>query len=80
MGLVGGATGLIGDPKEAGERVMNSARRGAGVDRPDPRRQLERFLSFEGDNAAIVVNNYDWTASLSTIDFLRDIGKHFPST
>jgi tyrosyl-tRNA synthetase len=68
---------MIGDPKEAGERVMNS------VDvvkewTSNIRSQLERFLSFEGDNAAIVVNNYDWTASLSTIDFLRDIGKHFP--
>jgi tyrosyl-tRNA synthetase len=42
------------------------------------RRQLERFLSFEGPNAASVVNNYDWTAGLSTIEFLRDIGKHFP--
>ena len=42
------------------------------------RRQIEPFLSFEGPNAATMVNNYDWTASLSTIDFLRDIGKHFP--
>ena len=42
------------------------------------RRQIEPFLSFEGENAATMVNNYDWTASLSTIDFLRDIGKHFP--
>jgi tyrosyl-tRNA synthetase len=42
------------------------------------RRQIEPFLSFEGDNAATMVNNIDWTASLSTIDFLRDIGKHFP--
>ena len=77
FGLVGGATGMIGDPKDAGERTLNSldvvkswtdAIRG----------QLERFLSFEGTNAATVINNYDWTASLSTIDFLRDIGKHFP--
>ena len=42
------------------------------------RRQIEPFLSFEGDNAATMVNNYDWTENLSTIDFLRDIGKHFP--
>jgi tyrosyl-tRNA synthetase len=77
VGLVGGATGLIGDPKEAGERKMNAVdvvkTWTTGI-----RAQLERFLSFEGANAAIVVNNYDWTASLSTIDFLRDIGKHFP--
>ncbi|HET6699369.1 MAG TPA: tyrosine--tRNA ligase [Nocardioidaceae bacterium] len=76
-GLVGGATGMIGDPKESGERVMNSLdtvkQWSATV-----RGQLERFLSFEGSNAATVVNNYDWTAGLSTIEFLRDIGKHFP--
>ena len=75
--LVGGATGMIGDPKESGERVLNSADVVTGwVDRV--RRQIEPFLSFEGSNAATMVNNYDWTAGLSTIDFLRDIGKHFP--
>jgi tyrosyl-tRNA synthetase len=42
------------------------------------RAQLEPFLTFDGDNAATMVNNYDWTQSLSTIDFLRDVGKHFP--
>jgi len=75
--LVGGATGLIGDPRDSGERILNSldtvndwVRRVRG--------QIEPFLSFEGDNRATMVNNYDWTASLSTIDFLRDIGKHFP--
>lgn len=77
FGLVGGATGLIGDPKEAGERRMNSVDVVKGWTGAI-REQLERFLLFEGDNAATVVNNYDWTASLSTIDFLRDIGKHFP--
>jgi len=75
--LVGGATGMIGDPKESGERTLNS------VDLVKEwvekvRHQVEPFFSFEGDNAATMVNNYDWTASLSTIDFLRDIGKHFP--
>ena len=75
--LVGGATGMIGDPKESGERVMNSAETVKDwVERV--RRQIEPFLSFEGDNAATMVNNLDWTESLSTIDFLRDIGKHFP--
>ncbi|GAB2756197.1 tyrosine--tRNA ligase [Nocardioides pakistanensis] len=76
-GLVGGATGMIGDPKETGERQMNSLdtvkQWSANV-----RSQLERFLAFEGSNAAQVVNNYDWTGGLSTIEFLRDIGKHFP--
>jgi tyrosyl-tRNA synthetase len=77
VGVVGGATGMIGDPKQSGERRLNT------VDVVKTwteaiRQQLERFLSFEGDAAATVVNNYDWTASLSTLDFLRDIGKHFP--
>ena len=75
--LVGGATGMIGDPKESGERTLNTLDTVRDwVDRV--RRQIEPFLSFEGENAATMVNNYDWTASLSTIDFLRDIGKHFP--
>jgi tyrosyl-tRNA synthetase len=75
--LVGGATGMIGDPKDSGERVLNSLDVvKAWVQRV--RAQIEPFLSFDGDNPATMVNNYDWTASLSTIDFLRDIGKHFP--
>jgi tyrosyl-tRNA synthetase len=75
--LVGGATGMIGDPKESGERTLNSL--DTVKDWTERvRRQVEPFVSIEGANAATVVNNYDWTASLSTIDFLRDIGKHFP--
>ncbi len=75
--LVGGATGMIGDPRDSGERTLNSA---DVVEQWSDRvrRQVSAFVSFEGDNAATVVNNHDWTASLSTIDFLRDIGKHFP--
>ncbi len=75
--LVGGATGMIGDPKESGERSMNSAQTVAEwVD--SVRGQIEPFLSFEGENAATMVNNLDWTSALSVVDFLRDIGKHFP--
>ena len=75
--LVGGATGMIGDPKDSGERSLNTAETVRDwVERV--RRQIEPFLSFEGENAATMVNNYDWTKDLSTIDFLRDIGKHFP--
>jgi tyrosyl-tRNA synthetase len=75
--LVGGATGMIGDPKDSGERTLNSLDTvKEWVDRV--RRQIEPYLDFTGENAATMVNNYDWTASLSTIDFLRDIGKHFP--
>ena len=75
--LVGGATGLIGDPKLTGERVMNDA---AVVQEwaERLRQQVSDYVSFEGDNAALVVNNYDWTSTLSTLDFLRDVGKHFP--
>jgi tyrosyl-tRNA synthetase len=75
--LVGGATGMIGDPKETSERTLNSL--DTVKDWSERvRRQVEPFVSFEGPNPATVVNNYDWTASLSTIDFLRDVGKHFP--
>jgi tyrosyl-tRNA synthetase len=75
--LVGGSTGLIGDPKEAGERIMNTKETVAQwVD--NIASQVSRFVDLEGDNAATLVNNLDWTAGLSTIDFLRDIGKHFP--
>ena len=75
--LVGGATGMIGDPRDSGERTLNSLDTvKEWVEKVH--RQIEPFLDFEGHNAATMVNNYDWTASLSTIDFLRDIGKHFP--
>jgi tyrosyl-tRNA synthetase len=75
--LVGGATGMIGDPKETSERTLNSL--DTVKDWSERvRRQVEPYVAFEGANAATIVNNYDWTASLSTIDFLRDVGKHFP--
>jgi len=74
--VVGGSTGLIGDPKQNSERVMNPKELvSSWVDRIGS--QVAKFLDFTGDAAAIIVNNYDWTASLSTLDFLRDIGKHF---
>lgn len=76
LGLVGGSTGLIGDPRPTAERTLNSRETVAEwVERL--RGQIERFLSFEGDSAARIVNNLDWTAQLSAIDFLRDIGKYF---
>lgn len=75
--LVGGSTGLVGDPKESGERVMNSPETVAGwVEKI--RAQVSRFVDLDGPAAATIVNNLHWTAGLSTIDFLRDIGKHFP--
>jgi len=76
LALVGGATGLIGDPKPTAERTLNEAEVVAawsgGI-----RGQLERFFDFEGPAAARMVNNHDWTAPMSVIEFLRDIGKHF---
>ena len=76
LGLVGGSTGLIGDPRPTAERTLNTKDTVAewvGY----LRAQVERFLSFDGDNAARMVNNLDWTAPLSAIDFLREIGKHY---
>jgi tyrosyl-tRNA synthetase len=79
IAIVGGATGLIGDPGgKSAERVLNPRELVAEwVERI--RAEVSRFLDFSpGDNAAAVVSNLDWTGQLSAIDFLRDIGKHFP--
>lgn len=76
LGLVGGSTGLIGDPRPTAERTLNekdTVAEWVGY----LQAQVSKFLSFEGDNAARLVNNLDWTAPLGAIDFLRDIGKHF---
>jgi tyrosyl-tRNA synthetase len=74
--LVGGSTGLIGDPKATGERTLNSPETvAAWVGRIQA--QVQPFLDFGGDNPAIMVNNLDWTAPLSALDFLRDVGRHF---
>ncbi|BCK56826.1 tyrosine--tRNA ligase [Nocardia wallacei] len=75
--LAGGATGLIGDPRDVGERVMNSTDTvAAWADRI--RGQLERFVDLDDSpTGAIIANNMDWTGPLSAVDFLRDIGKHF---
>ena len=74
--LVGGATGLIGDPKMTGERTLNAPDVVAGwVERI--RRQIEPLLRFDGPAAAQMVDNLDWTAPMSAIDFLRDVGKHY---
>ncbi len=77
IALVGGATGLVGDPSgRSAERSLNEADLVADwVERI--RKQLEGFLDFTGKNAAIMANNLDWTAPVSAIEFLRDIGKHF---
>lgn len=74
--LVGGATGLIGDPKMSGERSLNeqdivqawSAKL---------KNQLQKFFDFEGENSVELVNNFDWTHNMTVIEFLREVGKHF---
>ena len=76
LALVGGATGLIGDPKMTGERTLNA------TDVVEEwvarlRSELSRFFDFDGPAAARLVNNFDWTRDIDVIAFLRDIGKHF---
>ena len=74
--LIGGSTGLVGDPRPEAERQLNTKETVAEwVEKLS--KQASRFLSFEGESAAKLVNNLDWTAPLSAIDFLREIGKHF---
>ena len=74
--LVGGSTGLIGDPKPTAERTLNTKETVADwVARIQA--QVRPFLDFAGDNPATMVNNLDWTAPMSALDFLRDVGQHF---
>ncbi|WP_154605236.1 MULTISPECIES: tyrosine--tRNA ligase [Arthrobacter] len=76
LGLVGGSTGLVGDPRPTAERTMNSKEtvtEWVGY----LQGQVQRFLSFEGENAARMVNNLDWTEPMSVLDFLRDVGKYY---
>lgn len=76
LALVGGATGLIGDPRLTAERTLNPREVVEGwVEKI--RGQIERFLDFEGPAAARMVNNLDWTGDVGILDFLRDVGKHF---
>ncbi len=77
IALVGGATGMIGDPSfKAQERKLNSLETvREWSDRI--RRQLEPFLDFSGSNAAVIANNHDWFGAMNVLDFLRDVGKHF---
>jgi len=74
--LIGGSTGLVGDPRPTAERVLNDVDTvNAWVEKLS--KQASRFVNFDGSAAAKLVNNMDWTQSLSAIDFLREIGKHF---
>ena len=74
--LIGGSTGLVGDPRPTAERSLNTKETvSEWVEKLS--KQASRFLDFSGGNKATLVNNLDWTASLSAIDFLREVGKHF---
>jgi len=74
--LIGGSTGLVGDPRPTAERTLNTKETvSEWVEKLS--KQASRFLDFSGSNSATLVNNLDWTESLSAIDFLREIGKHF---
>lgn len=76
LALVGGATGLIGDPKPTAERTLNDKKTVADwVDKLAD--QTKRFLDFEGKHGAKIVNNLDWTEKYSAIEFLREVGKHY---
>jgi tyrosyl-tRNA synthetase len=78
IGLVGGATGLIGDPSgKSSERVLNPVEQVAEwVERI--RGEVSRFLDFDaGESSAMIVSNLDWTGPMPVLEFLRDIGKHF---
>lgn len=76
LALVGGSTGMIGDPRPTTERSMQTKEQVAEWV-ADIQTQVQPFLSFDGENAARMVNNLDWTAPLSAIDFLREVGKHY---
>jgi tyrosyl-tRNA synthetase len=75
--LAGGATGMVGDPRDTGERLLNTAETvREWTERI--RGQLERFVDFDGSpTGAIVENNLEWTSAMSAIELLRDVGKHF---
>lgn len=76
IALAGGATGFIGDPRDVGERSMLSEE-DLAHNLDAIKGQLRRFIDFDGEQAATMVNNADWTMNMSVIDFLRDVGKNF---
>lgn len=75
--LVGGATGMIGDPsgRDSERTLLSDEEVAKNVEAI--RNQLSQFVSFEGENAAVMVNNYDWIGKMSYVEWLRDVGKHF---
>ncbi|HMC10358.1 MAG TPA: tyrosine--tRNA ligase, partial [Pirellulaceae bacterium] len=78
IALVGGATGMIGDPSGKSEERNLLSREQLQKNVAGIERQLRNLLDFEGDKAALLLNNHDWMRGFSYLDFLRDVGKHFP--
>jgi tyrosyl-tRNA synthetase len=78
LALVGGATGMVGDPTGKSEERNLLSKEALAENVAGLKAQMERFLDFSGARAARVVNNYDWTAPISFLEFLRDVGKHAP--
>lgn len=76
LGLVGGATGLIGDPRQSGERVLNTPETVQGWV-TSLQNQVKHYISFDGDHAARMVNNLDWWQGVGALEMMRDIGKYF---
>ena len=74
--LVGGATGLIGDPSGKSEERNLQTLEAVQKNVEGIQKQLAAIFDFDGDNGAIMVNNYDWAGSMDIVTFLRDIGKH----
>jgi tyrosyl-tRNA synthetase len=77
IAVVGGGTGMVGDPSGKTEMRQMLSEEDIARNLDAQKRQLQRFLRFEGDNAAVMLNNADWLRDLNYIEFLRDVGVHF---
>ena len=78
IALIGGATGMVGDPSGKSQERNLLDEQTISENIKGVKRQLEKFLSFEGANSAEIVNNYDWFKSMNFLEFIRDVGKHIP--
>lgn len=78
IALIGGATGMVGDPSGKSQERNLLDEKTISDNIKGVRKQLEKFLSFEGANSAEIVNNYDWFKSMNFLEFIRDVGKHIP--
>ena len=78
VAVVGGATGMIGDPSGKSKERNLQTKEALKANTDSIRKQLERFIDLSDPEKGLIVNNYDWIGSMSVLDFLRDYGKHFP--